>query len=45
MKIAKTDLINKVYVPNPNLTKIKAYDAVGTVLQLIKNSFVNGNDV
>ena len=45
MKIAKTDLINKVYVPNPNLTKIKAYDTVETALQLIKISLENGNDV
>ena len=45
MKITKTDLINKVYVSNPNLTKIKAYDAVETVLQLIKNSLEKGNDV
>jgi nucleoid DNA-binding protein len=44
MKITKTDLINKVYVLNPNLTKIKAYDAVGTVLKLIKNSLEKGND-
>lgn len=45
MKIAKVDLINKVYATNPNLTKVKSYDAVETVLHLIKNSLENGNDV
>ncbi|MBW2484725.1 MAG: integration host factor subunit alpha [Deltaproteobacteria bacterium] len=45
MKITKADLINKVYATNPNLTKVKAYDAVETVLQLIKNGLENGNDV
>lgn len=45
MKITKTDLINKVYVSNPNLTRIKAYDAVETVLHLIKNNLENGNAV
>jgi len=45
MKVTKADLINKVYATNPNLTKAKAYDVVETVLQLIKNSLGNGNDV
>ena len=45
MKITKADLINKVHATNPNLTKVKAYDAVETVLQLIKNDLDNGNDV
>ncbi len=45
MKITKADLINKVHATNPNLTKVKAYDAVETVLQLIKNGLENGNDV
>ena len=45
MKITKADLVNKVYATNPNLTKAKAYDVVETVLQLIKNSLGNGNDV
>ena len=45
MKVTKADLINKVYATNPNLTKVKASDAVETVLQLIKNSLENGNDV
>ncbi|HSQ86999.1 MAG TPA: integration host factor subunit alpha [Desulfobacterales bacterium] len=45
MKVTKADLINKVYATNPNLTKAKAYDVVETVLQIIKNSLGNGNDV
>jgi integration host factor subunit alpha len=45
MKITKADLINKVHATNPNLTKVKSYDAVETVLQLIKNDLDNGNDV
>jgi integration host factor subunit alpha len=45
MKVTKADLINKVYATNPNLTKVKASDAVETVLQLIKNSLEKGNDV
>ena len=45
MKITKADLINKVYETNPTLTKAKAYDAVETVLELIKSSLENGNDV
>ena len=45
MKVTKADLINKVYATNPNLTKVNASDAVETVLQLIKNSLENGNDV
>ena len=45
MKITKADLMNKVYVSHPNLTKVKAYDVVETLLQLIKNSLENGNDV
>jgi integration host factor subunit alpha len=45
MKVTKAELINKVCASNPNLTKVKAYDAVETVLLLIKNSLENGNDV
>jgi len=45
MKVTKADIINKVYATNPNLTKVKASDAVETVLQLIKNSLEKGNDV
>ena len=45
MRITKADLVNKVHATNPNLTKAKAYDVVETVLQLIKNSLGNGNDV
>ena len=45
MKITKADIISKVHATNPNLTKVMAYDAVETVLQLIKNDLENGNDV
>jgi integration host factor subunit alpha len=45
MKVTKAELINKVCASNPNLIKVKAYDAVETVLLLIKNSLENGNDV
>ena len=45
MKVTKADLINKVHATNSDLTKVKASDAVETVLQLIKNSLGNGNDV
>ena len=45
MKVTKAELINKVCASNPNLTKVKAYDAVETVLLLIKDSLENGNDV
>ena len=45
MKITKADIVNKVHATNPNQTKIKAYDAVETVLQLIKNNLEKGNDV
>jgi integration host factor subunit alpha len=45
MKVTKAYIINKLCASNPNLTKVKAYDVVETVLQLIKNSLENGEDV
>ncbi|KPK25561.1 MAG: DNA-binding protein [Desulfobacterales bacterium SG8_35_2] len=45
MKITKADLINNIYLSNPKLTKVEAYDALETTLQIIKTSLENGEDV
>lgn len=45
MKITKADLINRVHESSNSLTKVKAYDAVETTLQIIKTSLESGDDV
>jgi integration host factor subunit alpha len=45
MTLTKADLVNQVYTANPGYTKAKAHDAVETILQTIKSSLENGEDV
>jgi integration host factor subunit alpha len=45
MTITKTELTNQIHECNPNLTKIKAREAVETILRIIKDSLANGDDV
>lgn len=45
MSVTKADLINLVYSLNHKLTKSKAREAVETILNIIKTSLANGDDV
>jgi len=45
MPLTKLDLINQVYSSNSNLTKKQARVAVETILQTMKVSLENGDDV
>ena len=45
MSVTKTDLINKVHSTNHDITKSKAREAVETILNIIKISLENGDDV
>lgn len=45
MSVTKADLINKIHSSNHKLTKVKARQAVETILNIIKISLKNGDDV
>ena len=45
MPLTKLDLINQVYSSNSKLTKKQAREAVETILQTMKVSLENGDDV
>lgn len=45
MTVTKADLVNKVHSANQELTKTKAHKAVETILEIIKSSLENGEDV
>jgi integration host factor subunit alpha len=45
MTLAKADLIDQVYTSNPKMTKAQAREAVETILNLLKASLENGEDV
>ena len=45
MALTKATLTNQIHECNPNLTKIKAREAVETILRIIKDSLANGDDV
>ena len=45
MTVTKADLIDKVHVINPNMTRIQAREAVEVILNTIKVSLENGDGV
>jgi len=45
MSVTKADLINKVHSSNQKFTKVKAGEALETILNAIKTSLENGEDV
>lgn len=45
MSVTKADLINKVHSSNHELTRVKAHQAVETILDLIKTRLENGENV
>ena len=45
MSITKAGLIDQVHASNPKLTKTQAREAVETILQTLKYSLENGDDV
>jgi len=45
LSVTKADLINKVHSSNHNLTKVKAGETLETILNAIKTSLANGDDV
>ena len=45
MTITKNELTNQIHKCNPNITKIKARQAGQTILRIITDSLVNGDDI
>ena len=45
MALTKADLTNQIHECNPNLTKIKAREAVETILKIVKTCLQNGDNV
>ena len=45
MTVTKADLVDKVQAANQELTKTKSHKAVETILDIIKSSLQNGEDV
>lgn len=45
MTLTKADLVQQVYKTNDNLTKAQATEAVETLLKLMKDCLINGEDL
>ena len=45
MTVTKSDLINRIYTANPNLTKAQARESLEMILKIIKTSLAQGDDV
>ena len=45
MALTKANLTNQIHESNPNLTKIKAREAVETMLKIMKTNLENGDGV
>ena len=45
MALTKANLTNQIHESNPNLTKIKAREAVETILKIMKTNLENGDGV
>ncbi len=45
MPITRNELMNRIHASYPNLTKIKAHEAVEAILQIMKDTLANGEDV